>query len=254
MLYSLKFEFQIEEKLLNIHTVTFSGASNGTDIQQMSELYHAHPYIEWGIQTPHYGGGLFPDVGWVKELTSTGIALSAHMCYVRGLLEEASTEEVLSIVGWDAFDRIQINTHGSPHYTRYETYALLQSDLFKSKEIIFQVDDVPTNLSTFSIATEMGINASGLFDTSHGSGTLPNTWPNVERYPKGKFGYSGGLGPDNMSAALPAIAEAAGDRDIWIDMEGKIRTHGNIDLDKIRRVIDSVENSGFLKRMDNGTN
>ena len=119
----------------------------------------------------------------------------------------------------------------------------------RAKKLFFRFD-VPTNLSTFSIATEMGINASGLFDTSHGSGTLPNTWPDVESYPKGKFGYSGGLGPDNMSEALPAIAEAAGDRDIWIDMEGKIRTHGNIDLDKIRRVIDSVENSGFLKEIN----
>jgi hypothetical protein len=55
-----------------------------------------------------------------------------------------------------------------------------------------------------------------------------------------------------MSEALPAIAEAAGDRDIWIDMEGKIRTQGNIDLDKIRQVIDSVENSGFLMLQENG--
>ena len=235
---------------MNLHTVTFSGASNGTSLSKMCDISESRPYVEWGIQTPHFGGGLFPDSGWVKELVSTGLPLSAHMCYVRELLEDANPKEALDIEGWGFFDRIQINTHGSPHSTIDKTFELFQTDLFEGKEIIFQVDDVPTNLSTFSIATEMGINASGLFDTSHGSGTLPNTWPDVESYPKGKFGYSGGLGPDNMSEALPAIAEAAGDRDIWIDMEGKIRTHGNIDLDKIRRVIDSVENSGFLKEIN----
>ena len=59
--------YKIKESVLNLHTVTFSGASNETSIDEMCNLYNSHPYIEWGIQTPHYGGGLFPDPGWVKE-------------------------------------------------------------------------------------------------------------------------------------------------------------------------------------------
>ena len=241
---------------MNIHTVTFSGASNETSITKMCDLYDNHPYIEWGIQTPHYGGGLFPDVGWVKELTSTNLPLSAHMCSVRTLLEESNPVEVLSIEGWESFKRVQINTHGSPHHTPSATLELFNTELFKGKEIIFQLDDVPQNNYTFGLANSMGVNVSGLFDTSHGGGRSPDTWPkSADLFPmvsfdtlKAKYGYSGGLGPDNMKFALPQIASAAGDSDIWVDMEGRIRHNGRLDFDKIQKVLDEVENSGYLKR------
>lgn len=235
---------------MNLHTVTFSGASNGTSLSKMCDISESRPYVEWGIQTPHFGGGLFPDSGWVKELVSTGLPLSAHMCYVRELLEDANPKEALDIEGWGFFDRIQINTHGSPHSTIDKTFELFQSELFEDKEIIFQVDDVPDNLDTLLKAHSMGINVSGLFDTSHGGGRSPSSWPVSQGYSTdAKFGYSGGLGPDNMSTALPKIANAAGDSDIWIDMEGKIRDYqsGGLDFDKIQHVLNSVEDSGFLK-------
>ena len=241
--------YKLKESILNLHTVTFSGASNETSINEMCNLYETHPYIEWGIQTPHYGGGIFPDSGWVKELTSTDLPLSAHMCSVRTLLEESNPVEILYIEGWESFNRIQINTHGSPHYTAYETLKLFNTELFDGKEIIFQLDDVPANTYTFGLANSMGVNVSGLFDTSHGSGTSPEAWPKAEKVLLGaRFGYSGGLGPDNVQYVLPNIANAAGDADIWIDMEGKIRRNGRLDFDKMKQVLDAVENSGFLKQ------
>lgn len=234
---------------MNIHTVTFSGASNETSITKMCDLYDNYPYIEWGIQTPHYGGGLFPDSGWVKELTSTNLPLSAHMCSVRELLEETNPVEVLSIEGWESFKRVQINTHGYPHHTTSATLELFNTELFKGKEIILQLDDVPQNNYTFGLANSMGVNVSGLFDTSHGGGRSPDTWPKSSEVLMGaKFGYSGGLGPDNMKFALPQIASAAGDSDIWVDMEGRIRHNGRLDFNKIQKVLDEVENSGYLKQ------
>ena len=234
---------------MNIHTVTFSGASNETSITKMCDLYDNYPYIEWGIQTPHFGGGLFPDVGWVKELTSTNLPLSAHMCSVRELLEDSNPIEVLSIEGWESFKRVQINTHGHPHNTQHTTLELFKSELFADKEIIFQLDDVPMNTYTFGLANSMDVNVSGLFDTSHGGGRSPDTWPKSSEVLMGaKFGYSGGLGPDNMKFALPQIASAAGDSDIWVDMEGRIRHNGRLDFNKIQKVLDEVENSGYLKQ------
>ena len=95
----------------------------------------------------------------------------------------------------------------------------------------------------------MSLNVSGLFDTSHGGGRSPDTWPKSSEVLMGaKFGYSGGLGPDNMKFVLPQIAYAAGDSDIWVDMEGRIRHNGRLDFDKIQKVLDEVENSGYLKR------
>jgi len=51
-----------------------------------------------------------------------------------------------------------------------------------------------------------------------------------------------------MKFALPQIASAAGDSDIWVDMEGRIRHNGRLDFNKIQKVLDEVENSGYLKQ------
>ena len=113
------------------------------------------------------------------------------MCSVRTLLEDSNPVEVLSIAGWESFKRVQINTHGSPHHTPSSTLELFNTELFKGKEIILQLDDVPQNNYTFGLANSMGVNVSGLFDTSHGGGRSPDTWPKSSEVLMGaKFGIT----------------------------------------------------------------
>ncbi len=63
-------------------------------------------------------------------------------------------------------------------------------------------------------------NHQSLFDSSGGNGVKCKVWPNpLPSY----CGYAGGLGPGSMSDDLDNIATVAQGREIWIDMEGRLR-------------------------------
>ena len=57
-----------------------------------------------------------------------------------------------------------------------------------------------------------------LFDKSGGRGAPPRSWPEAR---EGAFcGYAGGLNPDNIGVALPAIAACVPEgQPYWIDMK-----------------------------------
>jgi phosphoribosylanthranilate isomerase len=81
-----------------------------------------------------------------------------------------------------------------------------------------------------------------LFDASRGKGVLPKEWPSPWRATGRQclYGYAGGLGPNNLASALPAIKAAAqrnGKTPYWIDMESGVRTDNAFDFDKVRHVI-----------------
>ena len=71
---------------MKLDTVTFSGGSQNNSIDKMIEIASENPFVEWGIQTPHYGSGIFPSQDWVKGLCEaargTDVKLSAHLCVV----------------------------------------------------------------------------------------------------------------------------------------------------------------------------
>ena len=76
-----------------------------------------------------------------------------------------------------------------------------------------------------------------LFDVSFGTGIRPTHWPRAN--PAVLCGYSGGIGPDTVSAVVEAIAAPAG-VPYWIDMESGIRTNDRLDLDKCETVCRAV--------------
>jgi predicted component of viral defense system (DUF524 family) len=54
------------------------------------------------------------------------------------------------------------------------------------------------------------------------------------------------LGPENLAEQLKAIEDVVGDRDVWIDMESRIRTNDKLDLDKAEQVLKTVKELGFV--------
>lgn len=48
------------------------------------------------------------------------------------------------------------------------------------------------------------------------------------------------MGPDNLEQELKNIASVAGDSEIWIDAETKLRTNNKFDLNKCIKVLDIV--------------
>ena len=131
-----------------------------------------------------------------------------------------------------------------------------------------------------NLGRNLGLNLSVLFDRSGGHGVVPPNWPSpfaqtdssdssdssppsLEMMPdfmnmailesdetlahlqwqkldSVPMGYAGGLGPDTLAEQLPKIAEATGDRTIWIDMESKVRSEDDqqFDLDKVRACLE----------------
>jgi hypothetical protein len=106
-------------------------------------------------------------------------------------------------------------------------------------QVILQIDGVNDEL--FASCRPTHRNVLGFFDTSHGAGVVPVSWPRPGRVdgrigvPVDRpYGYGGGLGPDNLVRQLAAIREAAGEHPLWIDAETQLRTGGILDMAKVR--------------------
>lgn len=97
---------------------------------------------------------------------------------------------------------------------------------FPKHEFIFQYNDKTEQ--AIQKLHETGARFSCLFDASGGNGLLPETWqkPIYENHP---MGYSGGISVTNVMQNLNKIATVAGDREIWIDAEGKLKSQGLFD-------------------------
>ena len=82
-----------------------------------------------------------------------------------------------------------------------------------------------------------------LFDSSGGRGIESfDLWPEPSGQPF-RVGYSGGLGPDNISRAV-AFAEKHKDVPMWFDMESKLRTGSHFDINKVSVVCQEVWGDG----------
>lgn len=71
---------------------------------------------------------------------------------------------------------------------------------------------------------QTGAKFSLLFDASGGNGIQPDKWqkPIYATHPTG---YSGGLSPDNIVHNLRQINALVGDKPIWIDAEGRLKSN-----------------------------
>jgi len=231
---------------MNLTTVTMTGADDQTQPHLLCALSIKYPFVEWGILLSRTKGRpRFPKVQWMEELENAmflevNMNLSGHLCgaYVRELLmgDTDFVEEIGNL--WHYFQRIQINTHGIEH--PYDKDALIDAlSRFPEKEFIFQYDNANTRILDEVVASGR-VNVSTLFDLSHGAGVLPGKWPSpIEGV---KCGYAGGLSPINVREQLDLIEARVGNRDIWIDMETRVRNcDDRFDLNMVESVFISCE-------------
>ncbi len=114
----------------------------------------------------------------------------------------------------EAADNIDVNALGGILYD------------FRHQEFIFQYNDKTKD--AIEKMHKSGAKFSLLFDASGGNGISPTQWqkPIYDEHPTG---YSGGLSPDNVIGNLRQIEHVVGDRAIWIDAEGKLKSQGLFD-------------------------
>lgn len=226
--------------------VTITGADDATDVGALIDLTAEFPFVEWGILVSlrAEGGSRFPSRTWIDRFVTKAVDeslnTSMHICgqWVRDLLRGRLDWNVLPEVRLVA-DRVQINTHAQEHISTCAALDWIQEHA--AKQFIFQLDNV--NNHVFDAAAYQRLNVAGLFDCSHGAGTLPDQWPMV--CDNRKYGYAGGLGPANVVEQVntlnrlrlgPGLLQTP----YWIDMEGRVRDEEeHLDLAKVRKVLES---------------
>lgn len=232
-----------------IKTVTITGADDSIAPETILSISDRFPFVEWGILVSRTSSGLrrFPSLRWIDRLVELNnqriinnqgsIKLSMHLCgaYVKELLSgnhEFIDDELDDV--WNAFARVQINTHAADYIIKYDD--MLKSLMeFPDKEFIIQYDGVNGERIIQSIHED--VKFSALFDLSHGAGTLPESWPDL--LPRIKCGYAGGIGPDNIADQIALINSKVGSVDTWIDMETKVRSANDLIFDayKVERCL-----------------
>jgi hypothetical protein len=146
------------------------------------------------------------------------------------------------------YRRVQLNFHAYTHSLGEQFFEEAKRvSLERQWQLIFQVDGVNDHL--MSNAQAAGINAVPLYDKSGGAGVVPEQWP---QQMAGMYsGYAGGLGPDNVLEQLTLIENVAMQHGtIWIDMERRVRTEDDSELDEqaVEKVLSAVASSRFIAR------
>lgn len=235
---------------MKLSYVTMTGADDGVFPEMLVELSKEYPFVEWGIlcSRKQAGAPRFPSRDWVMRLNklyqNNPMNLSLHLCgqYVRDLFkgELDITKEFGG--SFAMFQRIQINTHGIPHQWSASFPEKLKE--FTQREFIFQYDN--QNIPAMMFAIDSGLNSSALFDLSHGAGVLAESWPPA--LAGVRCGYAGGLSVDNIQEQLTKISAAAGNAEVWIDMETHLRSFKDsvFDLHKVDEILKICAASGMI--------
>lgn len=218
--------------------VTLTGADDTVSPNDLFAISKEFPFVEWGILTGSQMGHRFPSEYWINALLGLSLGpinLSLHICGAP-LRSIAGGKLMRKRFSFGAFQRCQLNWHGEYQGDIADNIVSVFDAYTKwHPEVIFQLDGQNADLA---FAARHHIDTAGLFDCSHGAGVLPQVWPNY--YDAFPCGYAGGLGPDNIAEELPKIQAVAGDG-YWIDMETKLYTGFQFDLDKCRSVLEAVK-------------
>lgn len=157
---------------------------------------------------------------------------AAHLCGApaREILAGQAPQELDWLRG--LVDRIQINANEKDTLAGWQKATAILTDFGITPIFQWRRDTWPAFMDG---------KADVLLDRSGGRGIAEQIWPVRGTY-KGKIGYAGGLGPNNLP--MSDIIKAAGNSSkYWIDMESSLRTDDWFDSNKaaaILQVLDDV--------------
>ncbi len=151
--------------------------------------------------------------------------------------------------GKPVIGRVQININGGKDSFRFYTNKV--ADIIRAYpniEFIFQY--TAKQKRRLGKLDHTDVPFSMLFDASGGCGKLPKQW-HAPINSNHKMGYSGGLGPDNISENLDKINMVVpANSNIWIDAEGKLKNPDikQFDIARAERYIENTLNWSLRTR------
>lgn len=242
---------------MKLQYVTLTGADQSIKPEQLLELSHKYPFVEWAILFSQSKAGVprYPSYDWVVELAKLNVGnprpmnLSAHLC--GAWVDSAMTGNIGFLNdSLSAFSRVQLNMGKDRLKSALVCKPLLDAiKVQNSHRFIFG-----GNYANLSVDGHFFWNnlIHPLFDASGGRGLETKEWPkpfiNTVSGMQVVFGYAGGLGPDNVLQEIERMSQVVDaelpDTLIWIDMESKLRektqTQDIFDLKKCEQVLEAA--------------
>ena len=210
-------------------TVTFTGIDQYTNPQDLWDIQNKWPKTEFGILFSldwQNNGHRYPDPKDLKKFE--GLNLSAHLCgHIAREAARSQWKPALEVLGdsLNLFKRIQINV---PIAT-FLGFApgRVEQERIQQRQWPEDIDFSPV-FEGFSV----------LLDASGGRG-IP-ALPVATGY-RGKIGYAGGIGPDNVIGVIKAAEAIDESGEYWIDMETKVRdSQDHFSPDLIKEVLTQI--------------
>lgn len=229
---------------MKLQFCAMTGADDAVAPQDLASLEKEFPFVEWAIlwMPERVGTPRFPTLAWIKkfkEICADSHA-SLHLCG-QGLIDFVEGRTVEAMEG---FSRIQLNLKFANAGDRIDL-SLLAARVKARPDVQFILQYTEDKKDTLLPLFRDVPNHALLFDASAGTGISPDKWS--APVPGHYCGYAGGLGPDNILENLRLLeAVVPAGTVTWIDMESKIRTDDQLDLSKVRQVLETVKTHAHL--------
>lgn len=247
-----------------LNAVTITGLDRKTSFEHLLELCNRYGFLEVavlvGSQSHNASLSRFPSLlvveGWKKFATEHNIPTAVHLC---GAYSKIATQQIpqtalgISMVDvlrlCKGFGRVQVNLPSGfwSHSTEYLTNKWENlhdfADWVQCGKVILQ------HRGAWNAVPVRHLKVEYLFDKSGGRGEVDFTsWPVIPAdpfhwpIPSGgrRWGYAGGLNPDNIHEAMAFLHGQPNHAKIWFDMETGVRSGGWLDLAKVEEVCDAV--------------
>jgi hypothetical protein len=229
---------------LILQRVTFTGADDATDVERLETLARAHPWIEFGVlvSPTRTGRERYPSTDWRARFLASAIPLEQRAFHLCGAAVDqflAADEALYREL--DRVSRVQLN---------FEVTRFPLDDVARLRMLFHQWEQFApdtqfilqfnaANAYLPELITGPGAplpNVSFLADSSGGRGVVPRSWP--APVPGYFTAYAGGMGPGTMATTLAQLERVTSVT--AIDMETRLRTHDQFDLERVERTIQEL--------------
>lgn len=222
---------------MHLKYCSITGPDEKVKVEDLNQLATEYPFLEWAILwLPESSGELrCPSRSWIEDFSRSfnGRNKALHLCGDGFLDFIAGKQDILALM--TGFNRIQLNLEFGNMDGKYEPADLIaRIKALPQWEFIIQYADSKSWLLPHLKDIP---NHALLFDTSAGRGVSPDSWP--APVPGHFCGYAGGINPENVGKNLDMISTVATGQVTWIDMETGVRTNDLLDLEKVRRVLET---------------
>ncbi|MGJ7523481.1 hypothetical protein ACSFA0_23575 [Variovorax sp. LT1P1] len=236
-----------------LRVISLTGADEAIDVDALLALSESNRLVEWGIlyssarQAEEHGQGRYPRTQWIEELLvateERPVKLALHLCGQDAVEFVRGNGALVELV--ERFGRVQLNVRadGSNFAPGLSTGDLERAVQRTVRSELRTRVILQRNLANEALyqATRRIDGLEFLNDASCGRGVTPGAWQSQAERDGTCQGYAGGLGPETIAAALPAIVRASAERPFWLDMESALRDASDrFQLDRCSAVLETV--------------